>query len=84
MGITEVRSPASSSSRSKVGSDPGIGPGARSNPSRGQRSDQSSNEPTKARVSLGSGGEPAEIHVTGPKELPHGGAKPQERQSPEE
>jgi hypothetical protein len=80
MGITEVRSPASSSSRSKVGSDPGIGPGARSNPSRGSRSDQtSSGKVTVTEHGEGGGG----IHVTGPKELPHG-AKPQERQSPEE
>jgi hypothetical protein len=80
MGISEVRSPASSSSRSKVGSDPPIGPGARTNPSRGSRSDQSSNEPTKARVSLGEGG--GEIHVTGPQG--EHGERPQERQSPEE
>ena len=73
MGISEVRSPVSSGSPGKVGSGPGIGPGARSNPSRGRADQDPAPQP-----SLGSG----ELHVTGPKELPE--KHPQERQSPEE
>jgi hypothetical protein len=79
MGITEVRSPASSSSRSKVGSAPGIGPGARSNPSRGQRSDQASSGKVTV-TEHGEGG--SKVTVTGPQE--EHGERPQERQSPEE
>jgi hypothetical protein len=84
MPIKEVCSPISSHSPHRhhtPGSSPPVGPGSRTNPSRGDQSNEPPHEPTKAHVSLGEGG--GEIHVTGPKELPHG-AKPQERQSPEE
>ena len=75
MGITEVKSPASSGSRGKVSSGQ-----PRTFPSRTTPGRADQQEPTKARVSLGEGG--GEIHVTGPKELPE--KRPQERQSPEE
>ena len=82
MPIREVCSPINSSSRSRLspGSNPPLGPGARSGP--GRRADQQEPEqsPPKAHVSLGEGG--GEIHVTGPKEMPV--ERPQERQSPEE
>jgi hypothetical protein len=81
MGISEVRSPASSRYRSnKVGSGQPLSPGARSMPGRRADQHEPSQSPPKAHVSLGEGG--GEIHVTGPKE--HPGERPQERQSPEE
>jgi hypothetical protein len=84
MPIREVCSPVNSSVRnSKLSGGQPLSPGARSMP--GRRADQThepAQEPTKARVSLGSGGEPAEVTVTGPQEK-HG-ERPQERYSPEE
>jgi hypothetical protein len=68
MPIREVCTPISSRGRGGPGSNPPIGPGARSNPSRGQRSDQASGEPPKAHVSLGEGG--SKVTVVGPQEHP--------------
>ena len=83
MGITEVKSPASSGSRGKVGSgQPRTFPSRTTPGRRADQTHQSSQSPPKARVSLGGEGEPAEVHITGPKELPD--KRPQERQSPEE
>jgi hypothetical protein len=68
MGITEVRSPASSSSRnSKLSGGQPLSPGARSMPGRG-RADQAPPQAPHAHISLGGGDEPAELHVIGPTE----------------
>ena len=64
MPIKEVCSPISTRGKGGPGSNPPMSPGARGNPSRG-RSDQSSNEPTKASVPLGEGG--GEVTVVGPE-----------------
>lgn len=86
MPIKEVNSPVSSSNRnSRLSGGQPLSPGSRSNPSRG-RADQHdpSQEPSKARVSLGGEGNPAEVTVIGPEPQGPHGAKPQEHQSPEE
>jgi hypothetical protein len=79
MPIREVCSPISSRGKGGPGSNPPIGPGSRTNPSRG-RADQSPGEPPKAHVSLGEGG--SKVTITGPQG--EHGERPQERQSPEE
>ena len=79
MGISEVKSPVSTGFPGKLSSgQPRTFPG-RTTPGRADQHEPEQS-PMKARVSLG--GEPAEITVTGPKELPE--KRPQERQSPEE
>jgi hypothetical protein len=81
MPIKEVCSTISSRGKGGPGSNPPLGPGSRTNPSRGERADQTSSGKVTA-TEHGEGG--SGIHVTGPQEHPHGGAKPQERYSPEE
>ena len=83
MGVSEVKSPINSSSkfnRFGTGSNPPIGPGSRSGPSRGRADQAAQQEPPRAHVSLGEEG--SKVTVTGPQS--EHGARPQERQSPEE
>jgi hypothetical protein len=55
MGISEVNSPVQRKG-SKVGSSQPLSPGARSNPSRGERIDVVPPQPTHGRVSHGEEG----------------------------
>jgi hypothetical protein len=64
MGISEVKSPASSGPRTRAGFGPAsnqpMSPGSRSMP----RTDQAT-EPTQPHIPMGGGDEPAEMLVTG-------------------
>jgi hypothetical protein len=64
---TEVRSPINSRHRNTGGGQP-LSPGTRSMPGARGRSDQTSQEPPRAHVSLGGGDEPASVTITGPLE----------------
>jgi hypothetical protein len=78
MPIKEVCSPINSSRGGGPGSNPPLGPGSRTNPSRGDQTNEP--QPSHTRVSLGESG--SEVTVTGPQEKHD--ERPQERQSPEE
>jgi hypothetical protein len=52
---------------SKVGSPQPLSPGARSDPSRGGRTDSVPDQPSHARVSRSEDGEGGEVTITGPK-----------------
>jgi hypothetical protein len=82
MGITEVKSPISSSHRNTVAGGQPLSPGARSMPGARGRADQAppdEPQPSHARVSLGGGDEPARVTIHGPQE--HDGGRPLERHS---
>ena len=71
MGIADVCSPVTRKG-SKVGSNQPLGPGARSNPSRGdsQKFDSVPPQPSHVRVSLSSDPEEgAQVTVVGPEDL---------------
>lgn len=65
MPINEVCSPVSRPG-SKVGSGQPLSPGARSNPSRGERMDSVAPQPTHGRVGHSSGEEGSTVTVVGP------------------
>jgi hypothetical protein len=70
MGISEVKSPASSGSRTRTGFGPGsnqpMSPGSRSVP-RSDQAGEPSPKPTQPHISLGGGDEPAEMRIAGPE-----------------
>jgi hypothetical protein len=65
MGISETCSPVSRPG-SKVGSAQPLSPGARSNPSRGERMDSAPPQPAHGRVGHSSGEEGSTVTIVGP------------------
>jgi hypothetical protein len=67
MGISDVCSPVTRKG-SKIASGQPMSPGARSDPGRvgGPRFDSVPARPSRARVSLGEEGQPAEVTIVGP------------------